>query len=143
MTAKKAKKDVAILNSSEMKKLVEDSITDMNHLTRIVENQLDVATDEEARKYVQSIYLRNLKSTDEPVAVAKRLLAEGLTRMELQKQIEPEKELVGKEFTRNVKLTADLLKLVKDMQPREVNHFVQVDDDKMVFDIVDGVYDEK
>lgn len=138
---KREKKDVALLNSKEMQKLVSDSFEDMNHLTGIAKNA--GVDSNQVKEQIQSIYLRNLKSTDEPIAIAKRLLAEGLTRMELQKMLDSETEFISKEFKQNVKLTSDLLKLVKDMEPKNKSHFVQIDDDKMVFPVVEGVYEEE
>lgn len=139
---KTAKTDVAIINNPEFKKLVDDSLKEMDMLYGIIASD-ENTTNLIAKEELQKIYLRNLKFADEPVAVAKKLLAEGLTRMELAKLTTPQTELLGKDFKQNVKLTSDLLRLVKDMEPKVVKHQVAVDDDKMVFPIIDGVYNER
>ena len=140
---KKSKSDIAIINSPEMKELIDSSLHEMDVLyDEAVGTGLDA---EQVKAKIQSMYLRNLKYADQPVAIAKKLLAEGLTRIELDKmrtKDEPDEQMVSKDFKQAVKLTADLCKLVKDMQPREVTHRVQADDDKMIFDINPDVYED-
>lgn len=127
-----------------MRELVDSSMREIDTLHGLAAN-LNLDTPD-VRKAIESIYLRNLKYVDEPVTVAKKLLAEGLTRIELDKlriKDNPEEKLLSKDFKEAVKMTETLCKLVKDLEPRQINHTFQVDDDKMIFDVTEGVYEEK
>jgi len=138
---KKSKTDVALLNSKELKGLVDESMTEVDNMLQIAENA--GFESEDFKQTLRNVYLKNLKKTDEPVLIAKKLLAEGLTRIELQKMIKTEEtDFVSKDFLRAVNLSKDLLKLVKDLEPKKITHNINTNDDKMIFDIKEGVYEE-
>lgn len=130
-----------IENSPEYQKMVNQSLDEMNGLAKVMEKS-GISKDE-AEKKVAAIYLRNLQKSDDLVACAQKNIAELMTRIELDRAINPEEELVSKKYIQLFKLQNESLKLVQSMKPKQINHSVQSDNDKMVFDIKDGVYDEK
>lgn len=141
MPKKKQQKSlVRIENSAEFQKLVNDSMAEMEQMTNLaIKSGLEP---QKAREKVASIYLHNLQQSDDIVGLAKKNVAELMTRIQLDRAINPEEELVSKKYVQLFKLQNDALKLISSMEPRQVNHKVQVDDDKMVFDVEEGVYQE-
>jgi len=140
----KAKSDVAIINSPQMKQLVKESMQEIDSLYALASN-VELNTPD-VKKAIEAIYLRNLKYVDEPVVIAKKLLAEGLTRIELDKmrvKDNQDEKMLSTEFKEAVKMTETLCKLVKDLEPKSISRLAQIDDDKMVFEVIDGVYEEK
>lgn len=142
MAQKKNQKSVAVVEgSAEFKKLVDDSIAEMDAVTQVA---LKAGMDpEKAKEKIASMYLKNLQQADDTVACAKKNVGELMTRIQLDRAINPDEELVSKKYIQLFKLQNEALKLIKDLEPKQVNHKVQVDDDKMVFDITDGVYEEQ
>jgi len=141
MTKLKQKTAVVVENSAEFKKMVDESIAEMDTLTQVaLKAGMDPA---KAKEKVASIYLRNMQQADDVVACAKKNVAELMTRIQLDRAINPDTELVGDKYVKLFKLQNEALKLIKDLEPKQINHRVQVDDDKMVFPITEGVYEEQ
>lgn len=138
---KQTKTIIKIENSEEFKQLVNSSVEEVNALTALAEKSgIDSA---EAKSRVASIYLRNLQQSDDIVATAKKNVAELMTRIQLDRAINPEEELVSDKYLKLFKMQNEALKLIASMEPKTIKHSVQVDDDKMVFDVKEGVYNDE
>lgn len=138
---KPTKTTVQTVNSPEFKTLVDQSIAEMDSMTKILE-QSGVSS-EEAKAKVASIYMNNLKMADNVVTCAKKNVAELMTRIQLERTINPDTELVSDKYIKLFKLQNEALKLIKDLEPTGATFKAQVDDDKMVFDVKEGVYTQK
>lgn len=140
---KKKKQDsiTKIENSEEFRNLVNQSITEMENMIQVAE---DAGMDPEtAKNKVASMYVRNLQQTDELASLAKKNIAELMTRIQLDRALNREEDLVSDKYIQLFRLQNEALRLLKSLEPKSVKHMVQVQDDKMFFDIKDGVYEEK
>lgn len=142
MAKKNTSKSIAKLQGEEQfKKLVEESLKEMDQLTTIAVNA--GLNPEKAKEKIASIYVRNLQQTDDLMALAKKNIAELMTRIELEKMVNPDTELLGDKYVKLFKLQNEALQLLHKLEGKVVTHKVQVDDDKMVFDVTEGVYKEQ
>lgn len=140
MKARKQSSVVKIENSAEYKQLVEQSIREVEEMTNLaIKSGMDA---EKAREKIASIYLRNLQQTDDIVSLAKKNVAELMTRIQLDRAINVDEELVSDKYIKLFKLQNETLQLISRMEPRKLEHAVQLDDDKMIFEIKEGVYTE-
>ena len=140
MSREKDNTIVRIQNEDEYKLLVNQTIAEMDDLTEIaISSGMDAA---HAKEKVAAIYLRNLQMSDDIVTTAKKNVAELMTRIQLDRAINKETELVSDKYIKLFKLQNETLKLIQDMEPKKMSHKVQTDDDKVIFKLKEGIYEE-
>lgn len=133
MAKNDARNMLRVQNSKEFKMLVDQSMQEMDEMTSLA---VKAGMEPElAKTKVQALYLRNLQMSDDLVTTAKKNVAELMTRIQLDRVVNPDEELVSDKYIKLFKLQNEALKLIKDMEPKTIRQHVQIEDDKMVFDL--------
>ncbi len=133
MASPKDNSVIRVQASDEYRQLVNDTIEEMDELTNLaVRSGMDPA---KAKEKIASIYIHNLQMTDDLVLTAKKNVAELMTRIQLDRALNKEDELVSDKYIKLFKLQNETLKLIKDMEPKKITQKMQFDDDKLIFRI--------
>jgi hypothetical protein len=116
------------IHGKEMRELVNQSLQEMdamtNALARAGENPVD------AKLKVQQLYFKNLKLAGTPVAMMQKTLAELQTRIELDRMMNPEEDLVSDKYVDLLDTQMRALKTVAQLEGKTTTHKVQIQDDK-------------
>ena len=112
------KNDLQIAGSEEMAQLVEQSLSDM----REYEKMLEAAdSPEEAKLRIKQMYFNNLKQSGEPLALSQRVLADLLTRMDVDRITGKEVDPLSDRYLKVLDQINKNIKLVKDMEPKKID----------------------
>lgn len=132
----KVKSTAAIMNSKEFKNLVDGAMNDVNVMEK---NLIDAGMNPaDARLKIQQIYFRNLKTFSEPETAAISILAELKTRIDLDRVINPEQDLVSDKYVNLLDQMRKTIDLVRKTKDKKIVHEVQkLDDGSMNFKFID------
>lgn len=115
-----------LVNDKDYKKLVNDSISEMDTMQQALTNAGINGAD--ARLMVQQAYLRNLKMAGTPGAMMQKTLGELATRIELDRMINPEADLVSEKYQDLVELQMKAIKTLSSLE-KNITVTVQNKDD--------------
>lgn len=126
---------VRVQASPEYRQLVNQTIEEMDELTKLaIKSGLPP---EQAKEKIAAMYIQNLQMSDDIILTAKKNVAELMTRIQLDRALNPDEELVSEKYIKLFKLQNETLKLIKDMEPKKITNKMQIDDDKLIFKIRD------
>jgi len=117
-TRQKLKNDLHTAKSAEMTELVEQSIGDMRHYEQLLAK---ADNPEEAQLRIKQMYFNNLKQAGMPMALAQRVLADLLTRLDIKRIVGKEVDPLSPEYLKVLKQVNENIKLVKDMEGKAVS----------------------
>lgn len=126
-----------IMNNPEFKKAIRGALTDIDAYSSQLQGVTGLSEEEAKRKIAQSFY-QNMKWAQEPEQAAKYLLAKTMTYQSLQEQMNPEAAI--QDIDTQIKLLDQVrktVKLVGDMQPKQININSQKADDEVEIDFID------
>lgn len=136
MAAKKpAKSNIQLANDKELKKIVNESIEEMDRmklsLTSTGMNEAD------AELTVKQAYFKNLKMAGQPAVMMQKTMAELSTRIELDRIINPEQDLVSDKYQQLIELQMKALKTQASLEKKVTLNVQNADDRSMNFDFID------
>jgi len=128
-------KTQAMINDKKYRQLVNDSISEMDNMANALEvtgmNKAD------AELMVKQLYFKNLKMAGEPAAMMQRTMAELATRIELDRKINPEADLVSDKYQKLLDLQMKALKTQASLDKKFNVQIQQADDKVMNFAFID------
>lgn len=119
-------------NSKEFNQLVDNSIREMEAMTQALVNSGENYIDAKLR--VQQIYLHNLETMSHPATASIALLAELKTRIDIDRVINPEKEILSDRYIElldQMRKTINLVHTTQKAAPQFKE--IQTDDASMKF----------
>ena len=117
-----------VRSSKELTELTNHALEEMNNMTRtLTETGVSEA---EAKLRVQQLYFRNLEMAGQPVAMTQQLLAELMTRIQVDRTINPEKDLLSDKYMELLDQMRKTITLLSKTQDKTVTHNVNVMDDR-------------
>lgn len=135
MAQKKAKTNIQLTNSKELKQLVNDSMAEMDRLQSALEDAGHNEAD--AQLLVKQMYFKNLKMAGEPVAMMQKTMAELATRIEVDRIVNPEQDLVSEKYQKLLELQMKALKTQASLEKKITIDVQNSDDRTMSFDFID------
>ena len=138
-----AKNNMKIANSQEMQELVSESLKDIEHYSEMLAK---ADNPEEAKLRIKQLYFHNLKQAGQPLALSQKVLADLLTRVEVNRILGNDIDPLGRDYLKVLEEVRKTLKLVKDIEGKTVNIKVEkINDSTMnVLDskVVDAMFNE-
>jgi hypothetical protein len=101
------------VHSKEMRALVNSSLAEMDAMTAALTDA--GVSKEEAELKVQQLYFKNLKMSGEPAAMMQKSLAELATRIELDRIINPDADLVSDKAITLIETQMKAIKMLHSM----------------------------
>lgn len=126
--------DSAVVNSDDMRKLVDTTLQDMKKYDELLKDATDPV---EARLRIKQMYFNNLKAAGEPVALSQRLVADMLTRLDVARVIGSDTDPLSNNYFRTIEALRQMLKTQSELEGKKVNVVVSKKNDAD-FKIVDA-----
>jgi hypothetical protein len=128
-------------NSAEMRALVNESLADMDAMQATLEasgmNPVD------AELAIKQAYFKNLKMAGDPATMMQKSLAELATRIELDRVINPETDLVSDKYRELLDLQMKAIKTLHSIDKQSSANIHKHDDGQMKFaDFIDVEVDQ-
>ena len=144
MKRKKVEKaGLTVANGKEMNALVEESLKDLEHYSTMLK---DADNKEEQILRIKQLYFHNLKQSGNPLALSQKVLADLLTRVEVNKILGKDVDPLSRDYLRVLEEVRKTLKLVKEIEGKSINVRVQrLDDSNMKIvdnEVMEAMFDE-
>lgn len=133
--AKNIKNTMQLMNDPKYKALVDQSIAEADSMVLALQNS--GKSPEEAELLVQQAYFKNLKLAGDPAAMMQKTMGELATRIELDRIMNPESDLVSEKYQTLVDLQIKAIKAQAALNKSSTVLIQKTDDSMMNFDFVD------
>lgn len=125
---KQQKKDMTVAESKEMQRLVDETLKETHKYQDMIQN---AESEEEMRLRIKQIYFNNLKAAGEPLALSQKIMADLLTRMEVDRINGNDQTPLDERYFKLLDEMRKTLKVVKEMEGKTVvQHNVQTLNDE-------------
>lgn len=135
MAKENIKSTMKLVNDPKYKALVDQSIAEADSMIQVLSNS--GKSPEEAQLLVQQAYFKNLKLAGDPAAMMQKTMGELATRIELDRILNPESDLVSEKYQTLVDLQIKAIKAQAALNKSSTILVQKSDDSMMNFDFID------